>query len=348
MPDGDAKTSAARAAFASVDAFLQTEIEARALDFALTRRWLNKPLPATAALDSFARNEGMAPQAVALLLDILLAANVLERTAGAMRISPAFEQALNHRDLLEAKLWFANLVAPDVHQLFADLMTDIESFMAKARVFELFRYDLCLDVTPENLAATHRWVSYTTVLTKYESAGCHDRLDALKPRRMLDVGGNSGEFARKAVRRVAGLTADVFDLPVVCELGRRHLSTTDEAGRVGFIAGDLRNNELPSGYDLVSFKSMLHDWPDDYARAFLGKAVAALDRGGSLLIFERAEIRVGSTSLPYAMVANLVFLPFFRPGSSYQLWLEELGMVDIAKETVALDMPFHLITARKP
>jgi SAM-dependent methyltransferase len=173
-------------------------------------------------------------------------------------------------------------------------------------------------------------------------------LQALRPHRMLDVGGNSGEFARHAVRSVPGLSADVFDLPVVCELGRRHLASTEESHRVGFIPGDLRADDLPGGYDLVSFKSMLHDWPDEFAFDFLRKAVAALQPGGSILIFERAEIRATGDRLPYSMVANLVFLPFFRNAETYRVWLKQFGLVDISLETVMLEMPFHLITARKP
>lgn len=327
-------------ALASVNEFLMTEIEARALSLAFD----------SGLIDRLARGEGggahFSPTAGRLLSGILRTSGVI--AASGTELTDRFAAALAYRDLLEARLWFCNLVAPDVHQLFAQLLTDIPQFMARSKVFELFRYDRALEVTESNLAFTAQWVGYTTTLTKYEAPAAIERLDLRGRRRLLDVGGNSGEFARQIVAAWPELTATVFDLPVVCELGRRHLSRFPEAPRVAFMPGDLRQDALPGAQDVVSFKSVLHDWPDDPARDFLGKAFEALAPDGRLVIFERGEIEVGERPLPYWMVANLVFLPFFRRSAIYCGWLAELGFVDIDVAEIEVEMPFHLITARKP
>ena len=52
--------------------------------------------------------------------------------------------------------------------------------------------------------------------------------------------------------------------------------------------------------------------------------------------------------LTYAMVPNLVFLPFFRDPGLYLETLTALGMTDSAVEWMELDMPFFLVTARNP
>jgi len=288
------------------------------------------------------------PDAAFNLLLQLLARNEVFRGDDEISLSPGFRNALVHRDLLEAKLWFNNLVAPDVHELFGELLTDVPRFMARAKVFELFRYDRCLEVTPENLAATRRWVSYTTTLTKYEAPACLERLNLTGHRRMLDVGGNSGEFARQACARTPGLTATVFDLPVVCALGREHIAGSLEAGRLAFKEGDLRSDSLPTSHDLISFKSVLHDWPEDHAAEFLKKAVDALEPGGQIVIFERAPIELRGARLSYSMVANLVFLPFFRSPDLYLNRFKELGLVDINTDTTEMETHFFLVTARKP
>jgi SAM-dependent methyltransferase len=329
-------------ALASVNEFLRTEIEARALALAFSRGLID------ALADGGGNFNAFSPQASQLLARLLTTANVVVRDGDRLRLSETFTQALAFRDLLEARLWFCNLVAPDVHQLFEQLLTDIPQFMARSKVFELFRYDRALEVTADNLAFTAQWVGYTTALTRYEAPAGLDRLELGGRGRLLDVGGNSGEFARQAVEAMPGLEAAVFDLPVVCELGRRHLAGTAGADRVSFIAGDLRGDGLPPGQDVVSFKSVLHDWPDRETRDFLRKAFEALAPGGMLVIFERGEIDVGDEPLPYWMVANLVFLPFFRKAEIYRGWLGELGFADIEMTGVELEMPFHLIVARKP
>jgi hypothetical protein len=335
--------------FEIVDRYLAMELSARALALAFARGWIDR-LASGDRLDVQVLSAlACMPQGSARAVLDLLSASGVVKDSGGYGLVPEFRQALEVRDLLEAKLWFANLVAPDVHEHFEALLTDVPRFMANAKVFELFRYDRCLAVTAENLELTRRWVSYTTTLTKYEAPEALVRLNLAESRSLLDVGGNSGEFARQACARQPRLMATVYDLPVVCELGRQHVGNFAEGGRVHFMEGDLRGQStLPRGHDVISFKSVLHDWPEDYAKAFLGKAVEALEPRGQLAIFERGTIRLDEAPLTYAMVPNLVFLPFFRDPGLYLDTLAGLGMTDIAVEWMELDMPFFLVTARKP
>jgi SAM-dependent methyltransferase len=330
-----------------VDRFIETEIEARALALAFSLGLIDRLLLDEAVARSEILRLGKMPEPAFTLFLGLLAGNEVTRGDEMVGLTPHFRAALVYRDLLEAKLWFANLVAADIHGLFAELLCDIPKFMARARVFELFRYDRCLVITPENLAATAQWVNYTTILTKYEAPSCLDRLDLGEHRHVLDIGGNSGEFVRQICERHAAMRATVFDLPVVCELGRRHVSASPQAGRIAFREGDLRNDPLPAGHDVISFKSVLHDWPPDDAAAFIGKAASALAPGGRMVIFERMPIELKGARLPYSMVANLVFLPFFRRPDFYAGELDKRGFIDITVRSVGIEMPFALISARK-
>ncbi|WP_027062471.1 methyltransferase [Mesorhizobium loti] len=330
-----------------VDRFIETEIEARALALAFSLGIIDRLL-----VEEFvAKDEifllGKMPEAAFHLFLDLLVGNEVTRGHETIGLTPQFRAALACRDLLEAKLWFANLVAPDIHGLFAELLSDIPQFMARARVFELFRYDRCMVVTPENLAATAQWVNYTTILTRYEAPSCLDRLVLAEHRQIMDIGGNSGEFVRQICERNQAIRATVFDLPVVCELGRRHVSGSPQAGRIAFLEGDLRNDPLPADHDVISFKSVLHDWPQEDAAAFIGKAAQALAPGGRIVIFERMPIELRGARLPYSMVANLVFLPFFRSPDFYAGQLDKLSFIDITVRSIGIEMPFALITARK-
>ena len=48
------------------------------------------------------------------------------------------------------------------------------------------------------------------------------------------------------------------------------------------------------------------------------------------------------------MIPNLLFLHFFRAPRFYTRSLSALGLQDINVQRVELEMPFHLISARKP
>lgn len=329
-----------------VDAYLRTEIEARALAFALERGLIDRlaggDLPAAEIGPSLALPEAGAR----LLLDLLRGAGV---AAGATRLALTadFRAALAYRDLLEAKLAFAALVADDVHGLFPLLVGDVRGFMARSKTFALFRYDRAKEATPAAVAAARRWVGYTTALTRYEAGPALAALDLAGHLQLLDVGGNSGEFAFQACRRAPALRATVFDLPAVCAIGREHVGAAPEGARIRFAPGDVRRDPLPAGHDLVTLKSVLHDWPDAEAGEILERAAAALAPGGTLAVFERAPLSLDGPPT-YAMVPNLVFLHFLREPDLYERNLARLGFRDIARRVIQLETAFFLVTARKP
>ncbi|MCJ2027857.1 methyltransferase domain-containing protein [Methylobacterium sp. J-043] len=354
MPDGGAREISAPevpgAGFPRVDRFLESEAAAHALGFAFTSglidRLARRADTATAGLADEFRLEQ--PQ-LACLTGLLVGAGIAtEPEPGRIGLSDAFRAVLPCRDLIEAKLAFAAAASEDLRRHFPAFVADLPAFMAAARTFELFRYDRCFEITPDNLDATRRWVAYTTCLTRYEAGPGLDRIEPGRHRRLLDLGGNSGEFAAQACRRAPNLTATVFDLPVVCALGRENLADRPEGARVTFQAGDMRRDPLPEGHDLVTFKSVLHDWPADEARALLERAGRALAPGGRLVIYERAPMALRERPLGYVQSADLVFQPFFREADLYTGALAALGFVDCTVRRLALETPFHLIEASKP
>jgi ubiquinone/menaquinone biosynthesis C-methylase UbiE len=165
---------------------------------------------------------------------------------------------------------------------------------------------------------------------------------------MLDIGGNSGEFALQVCRRVPAMRATVFDLPLVCRIGREHVARAPEADRISFASGNALTDPLPGGFDLVTFKSVLHDWPEREARQLLARGAEALAPGGSVVIFERAPLGADPACLSFGTIPLLVFARHFRPPAPYLTHLAALGFVNIRADRILLDVPFSLVTADKP
>jgi hypothetical protein len=101
---------------------------------------------------------------------------------------------------------------------------------------------------------------------------------------------------------------------------------------------------LPEGFDLIIFKSMLHDLPEKEAKQFIEKASHSLELGGTLLIFERGPLEVRERTLPYSMIP---FLLFFRSSIIYEDHLRGLDFQGIKSEKIILETSFYLVTARK-
>jgi SAM-dependent methyltransferase len=338
--------------FLSVNRFLGTEMDARAIKSAMELGILDALSSGGAlTLATLAAARKINPTGLRLLIDMLEVDNVIARSGELVELTSDFRATLRFRDLMEVRIAFADLVWPDIHDLFTPLLTDLQQFMARSKVFELFRYDRCLETTPENLQATAVWTRFTTALTRYEAAALLDNVSVDSARNFIDLGGNTGELARQVCGRNPTVQATVVDLPVVCALGKQHIAANAapaEAARVAFFPADMRCDDLPEPADLVAFKSVLHDWPDADAEQLLDRAWDLVRAGGRLLIFERGPIDARGKRIPYVLLPDLVFLHFLRPADLYLKKLEALGFTSIEYRQIDLDIAFHLIVARRP
>jgi len=286
-------------------------------------------------------------QGLGLMIDLLKANSVIDEDDGEIMLSKAFIKVLPYMDLLRAKLDLANLVATDVTELFTTLIKEPGEFLSRSRIFKLFSYDRCFERTRQNYEIVKRWMRFTTALTRHESLVCMEHYDFSRHTRILDIGGNSGELALRICRRFPAISATVFDLPMVCDIGEEHISHESEAGRISFLRGDALSDPMPGGFDLIIFKSMLHDWPDREAERLIERAVDSLEPGGTLLIFERAPFKFNEKRVPYSMIPFLLFFRSFRMPEIYKDKLIKRGLNEINMEKIDLETPFMLITAKK-
>ncbi|HVC51371.1 MAG TPA: methyltransferase [Stellaceae bacterium] len=341
--------AAPRFEFLIVDEFLKTLVDARALKTAFELGLIDRLVEhRSGSLEALGRTLGVDRAGMRFLVDLLRANAVIDERGSDVRLTRHFQSALRYRDLLETKLDFAGFTINDFADLFTTLVKNAGGFTGQARLFQLFDYRRCFDSTIENYLATRGWMRITSTLTRYEAQAALELYDFARHRRLLDVGGNSGEFILQLCRRHRDLHGTVFDLPLVCEIGMEHVLAEAECPRIGFIAGDVRNDPLPLGYDLIAFKSMLHDWPPQEARQFIDKAARALNPGGTLLIFERGPLAVGGAAPPLSMLPLLLFFRSYRAPLDYVTQLQALGFHDVGCREIHLDSPFFLVRGRKP
>ncbi len=335
-------------AYLCIDAFMQDIFSSRALLTAFETGLVDFLVAhPSASSDSLAGQLGFDGGALELLLGFLARGGVVSRSTSGVELTEAFKAALEFRDLLVLKLSLARAGAHDLLDHFTEMVRLPRQSIGKLPFCRLFNYERALRDTEENYEWTKRWMAITTGLTRYEARVCMKYHDFRAYSRILDIGGNSGEFLLEVCRQQAGVHGVVVDLPVVCRIGREHLAHQPEAGRIGFVEGDALTDELPSGFDLVTFKSMLHDWPDKQARQLLANGSRSLREGGTLLIFERAPLDAASGSFSFSTVPFLLFFGAFRSSSLYEDELGRLGFRGIETLRVDLDSPFHLITATK-
>jgi SAM-dependent methyltransferase len=169
-------------------------------------------------------------------------------------------------------------------------------------------------------------------------------------RRMLDVGGGSGGYSIAFARASATLRAEILDLPTVLPIAEGHVAEAGLTERIAARAGDLRTDDLGSGYDLVLLSSICHMLGPGENRDLLSRAARALAPGGRVVVSDFVLDADGTGPRQAALfsINMLVGTPSGRSyrESEYRAWLEEAGLVGI--ERVRLPGPAHLIIGREP
>lgn len=334
--------------FLIIEPFLRDAIQARTLQAAFELGIIDV-LESNAAVSESQLLRGRACDAAGgrFLLQILARSGVVQINGESIELTTTFRSALRFRDLLLTKLQFSELVAADFFNRMPQLLTSSEAFMETSKLFELFDYSRCFDVTPQNCLQVARWMKLTTTLTRYEAPVCVEHFDFSAHRKMLDLGGNSGEFAIQVCRRTPGLNACVADLPVVCHVGARHVAEQNLSDRIQFQPLNFTQDALPDGYDLITCKSVLHDWPDEYVHHIIESVYNVLPDGGRYLIFERQQCDFQSEAMPYGSLPVTLFFRSYRKPEFYVSALQAAGFQGVEVQTIRLDLPFLLISAEK-
>jgi ubiquinone/menaquinone biosynthesis C-methylase UbiE len=102
-------------------------------------------------------------------------------------------------------------------------------------------------------------------------------------KKVLDVGGGIGGYARFFVRAAEDVRVRVLDVPEVAELGRESFKDED---RIDFIGGDYHDTDFGSGYDLVLMANILHIESQEDAAALVARATEACSRGGRVAVVD--------------------------------------------------------------
>ncbi|MEH6741710.1 MAG: methyltransferase [Sulfitobacter sp.] len=240
---------------------------------------------------------------------------------------------------------FVALAACDVLMHGDSLMSDPQAFQRAAATFRFFRYDRALGTGAAHLEDTAPWANYVSDLTAREVPDLVPLIPLEGMGHLLEVGGNTGVFARGLLERHRCLRATVLDLPAVCHLGAGVLPETFNT-RLAFLAGDAREIDWPEG-DAVLFKSVLHDWTDEAAQKMINKAAQHVPVGGRVIICERGPIVEEPTMCGATASANLVFSQYYRSPSFYETAINAAGLKLLPRQSVSLDMAFHVVAGER-
>ncbi|GFO65659.1 methyltransferase [Geomonas paludis] len=166
------------------------------------------------------------------------------------------------------------------------------------------------------------------------------QIDLQGRRRLLDLGGGPGTYAIHFCRHNPQLDAVICDLPTTRSFAVETVARFELSDRIGFVAADFEQDELPEGFDVAWLSHVLHGIGPDACLAVLKNTVKALESGGLILIQEFIlDDRKDSPVFPALFSLNMLLgTPEGQAYSQGELFhmLEQAGATEVRRLPIEL------------
>ena len=163
-----------------------------------------------------------------------------------------------------------------------------------------------------------------------------------------DVGCAEGGLSVEILRAHGHLGGIGFDLKPVRPVFESFVGENGLANRLSFVAGSFFEDPIP-GADVLVMGHILHDWDLDQKRLLLRKALAALPKGGRLIVYD-AMIDDERRANAFGLLMSLNMLietpgGFDYTGADCLIWMREAGFREARIER--LTGPYSMAVATK-
>jgi hypothetical protein len=298
------------------------------------------PAPDGLTLEEAQAALGLPARPARALLDTCVAARLLDKEDGRYRSTPLAarylaadsEYSLRNYVLDERWCW------PAWGRLEDALRADHQLLPEDAEGYHAFPEDFFLDfLHGHSLAMGERL------------AGAVDFGGAV---RVMDVGGGSGAVSIALCRAFPALEAIVVDQPPVVARAAAHIEAAGLSDRITTWPANIFKSGLPGGCDTAVLANVLHDFSPERVQEILGRVVAALPRGGRVVVLEIVpddERR----SPPLAVAFSVAMIVNTAGGDAhtaphYRRWLGGAGLTGVTVTPIPGRMVTTVLEAVKP
>jgi ubiquinone/menaquinone biosynthesis C-methylase UbiE len=163
--------------------------------------------------------------------------------------------------------------------------------------------------------ARKSWFAFDHFYSDYAFPEVMSHLFANHPKKILDVGGNTGKFSIFCAKNNKDVQLTILDLPGQVKEALKNIQENHLEDRITTHALNLLDNSIsfPTGYDAIWMSQFLDCFSQDEIAGLLKRAYHALDDDGALYIletywdkqaFEASTYSLHATSLYFTAIAN--------------------------------------------
>jgi len=227
-----------------------------------------KPMTA----EALAGELGTDPRATAILLDALAALKFLIKQGEQYSVPEDAAELLTEQS--------AENVLPMIRHM-------ANAIRRWAELPKIVQTGKCPELTPSIRGAgadMEAFIGGMNNISRPVAAGIMDKINPLRFRHMLDIGGGPGTWTIAFLHAADEAKATLFDLPAVIPIARQQFAEAGLSDRVNLVGGDYNTDALPKGVDLAWLGAICHQNSRQQNRDLFTRTNAALSDEGVIVI----------------------------------------------------------------
>lgn len=146
------------------------------------------------------------------------------------------------------------------------------------------------------------------------------------PKKILDIGGNTGRWAIQCVQYHPEVEVTIMDLPQQIELMRQNTQEVKGKERIHSHCGNLLcpETQIPSGFDIIWMSQFLDCFSEDEVVSILSRAAKALPKNGKIFIMETLWDRQAFETASYCLTQISLYFTAMANGNSKMFYSGDL------------------------
>jgi ubiquinone/menaquinone biosynthesis C-methylase UbiE len=145
-----------------------------------------------------------------------------------------------------------------------------------------------------------------------------------KPKRLLDIGGNTGKFAIQCVQFDPDVHVTIMDLPGQLEMAKANIEKLGLSERISFHENNVldETKKFPKGFDAIWMSQFLDCFSDAEIISILKRADEAIDSNGRVYILEPFWDRQRFRASAFSLQMTSIYFTAMANGNSQMYYSE--------------------------
>ena len=163
--------------------------------------------------------------------------------------------------------------------------------------------------------AKQSWFSFDHFYSDYAFPEVLPLVYNYKPKKLLDIGGNTGKWSMQSFEHDPDVAITIMDLPGYVETAKEQFHKKGFGDRISFYPTNILDEaqQFPNGFDAIWMSQFLDCFSDEQIISILKRCKNSLNPGGHIFIletfwdrqrFEASAFSLQQTSLYFTVMAN--------------------------------------------